>query len=142
MRKITLSVLLILLLSFALAACGGGGDEPAESGGETSSVGDVANGERLFNESIIGAASAPGCITCHSLEPGVVLVGPPQHDVGARAGTRVEGLSAEEYLRQSIVEPNAYIVEGYTADVMHQTYGEELTNTQINDLVAFMLTLQ
>jgi cytochrome c oxidase subunit 2 len=142
MRKITLTILLLLLLSFGLAACGGGDEPAASSGGETSSVGDAANGERLFNQTLIGTASAPGCITCHSLEPGVMLVGPSQSDVGARAATAVAGLSAEEYLRQSIVEPNAHIVEGYTEGVMHQTYGTELTNTQINDLVAFMLTLK
>jgi mono/diheme cytochrome c family protein len=141
MRKLTLTIILLLLLSLGLAACGGG-DEPAESDGETSSVGDVANGERLFNESIIGAASAPGCITCHSLEPGVVLVGPSQSDVGARAETAIEGMSAEDYLRQSIVEPNAHIAEGFTEGVMYQNFGEELTNTQVNDLVAFMLTLK
>ena len=141
MRKLTLTILILLLLSFGLAACGGG-DEPAEGGGESSSAGDAANGERLFNESIIGAASAPGCITCHSLEPGVVLTGPSHSDIGARAETAIEGLSPEDYLRQSIVEPNAHITEGYTEGVMHQTYGEELTNTQINDLVAFMLTLK
>ena len=142
MRKITLTIILLLLFSFAVTACGGGGDEAAESGGETGSVGNAENGERLFNESIIGAASAPGCITCHSLEPGVVIVGPSQSDVGARAETAVAGMSAEEYLRQSIEEPNAHIAEGFTEGVMYQTYGEELTNTQINDLVAFMLTLK
>lgn len=139
MRKVTLTIILLLLLSFGLAACGGG-DEPTESDGETSSVGDAANGERLFNETIIGAASAPGCITCHSLEPGVVIVGPSHSDIGTRAETAVEGMSAEEYLRQSIEEPNAHITEGYTEGVMYQNYGEELTNTQINDLVAFLLT--
>lgn len=141
MRKLTLTILLLLLLSFGLAACGGG-EEASESGGETSSVGDAANGERLFNESIIGSASAPGCVTCHSLEPGVVIVGPSQSDVGARAETAIEGMSAEEYLRQSIVEPDAHIAEGFTEGVMYQNFGTELTNTQINDLVAFMLTLK
>lgn len=143
MRKLNLALLLMLLLSLALVACGGGGDEPeADGGGETSSVGDAANGERLFNESIIGAASAPGCITCHSLEPGVVIVGPSHSDIGARAETAVSGMSPEDYLRQSIVEPNAHITEGYTEGVMYQNFGEELTNSQINDLVAFMLTLK
>ncbi|GJM43032.1 MAG: hypothetical protein DHS20C20_33140 [Ardenticatenaceae bacterium] len=141
MRKFTLTILLLLLLSFGLAACGGG-DEPAESSGETSSVGDVANGERLFKESLIGAASVPGCISCHSLEPGVVLVGPSQADVGARAETAIPGMSAEEYLRQSIVEPDAHLAEGFDAGLMYQNFGEDLTNSQINDLVAFMLTLK
>ncbi len=143
MRKLNLALLLMLLLSLALVACGGGGDEPeAGGGGETSSVGDAANGERLFNESIIGAASAPGCITCHSLEPGVVIVGPSHSDIGTRAETAVPGMSPEDYLRQSIEEPNAHITEGYTEGVMYQNFGEELTNSQINDLVAFMLTLK
>lgn len=140
MRKLTLTILLALLFAFGLTACGGGEEEAADSGGDSGAVGDAANGERLFNESIIGAASAPGCITCHSLEPGVVVVGPSQADVGSRAETAVEGMSAEEYLRESIVDPNAHLAEGFAADLMHQTYGEELTNTQINDLVAFMLT--
>lgn len=141
MRKLTLTLILLLLLSVGLVACGGG-EEAAESGGETSSVGNVENGERLFNESIIGTASAPGCITCHSLEPGVVIVGPSHSDIGTRAETAVPGMSAEDYLRQSIVEPNAHITEGYTEGVMYQTFGEELTNSQINDLVAFLLTLK
>lgn len=142
MRKLTLTILLLLLVSFGLAACGGGDEPAAPSGGETSSVGDAANGERLFNQTLIGTASAPGCITCHSLEPGVVLVGPSHSDIGTRAETAVEGQSPEDYLRESIVEPNAHITEGYTEGLMHQTYGTELTNTQINDLVAFMLTLK
>lgn len=142
MRKLTLMLVMFLLFGFALTACGGGGEETADTGGDSGAVGDAANGERLFNESIIVAASAPGCITCHSLEPGVVIVGPSQSDVGARAATAIEGMSAEEYLRQSIVEPNAHLAEGYTADVMYQNFGEELTNSQINDLVAFMLTLK
>ncbi|GJM41557.1 MAG: hypothetical protein DHS20C20_18390 [Ardenticatenaceae bacterium] len=143
MRKLTLTILLALLFAFGLTACGGGDEEPADGGGETGSVGDAARGEELFNDSIIGAASAPGCITCHSLEPDVVVVGPSQADVGARAATAIEGMSAEDYLRESIVDPDAHLAEGFDSPgLMHQTYGEELTNTQINDLIAFMLTLK
>lgn len=141
MRKLTLTILLALLLSFTLAACGGG-DEPADGGGDSGAVGDAANGERLFNETIIGAASAPGCSTCHSLEPGVVIVGPSQSDVGTRAETAISGMSAEDYLRQSIEEPDAHIAEGFTAGVMYPNFKEDLTTNQINDLVAFMLTLK
>jgi cytochrome c peroxidase len=141
MRKLTVTILLLLLLSLGLAACGGG-DEPAEGGDETSSIGDVANGERLFKGTTIGSAGSPGCSTCHSLEPGVVIVGPSQSDVGTRAETAIPGMSAEEYLRQSIVEPDAHLAEGFDAGLMYQNFGEELTNTQVNDLVAFMLTLK
>ncbi len=140
MRKVLVSIIvLFMLLSFGLVACGGG-DEATDE--EPTPVGDAANGERLFNATTIGAAEAPGCITCHSLEPGVVMVGPSQSDVGTRAETAVAGMSAEEYLRQSIVEPNAHVAEGFVEGVMYQNYGEELTNSQIDDLVAFMLTLK
>lgn len=138
MRK-TILVLLVILSVLALAACGGGGDDTADAG---TAVGNAANGERLFAQATIGPANAPGCITCHSLEEGVVLTGPAQNDVGARAAGRVPGMSAEDYLHESIVDPNAYIVEGFDAGVMYQTFGEELTEEQINDLVAYLLTLQ
>lgn len=137
MRKLFV-VLLVIFAVTALTACGGGGD--AADGGSDSSVGDVRNGERLFAQATIGATNAPGCITCHALD-GTDGTGPSQHDVGVRAVGRIAGVSAEEYLRQSIVEPNAYIVEGYEAGVMHQTYGEDLTESEINDLVAYLLTL-
>ncbi|MEZ4644473.1 MAG: c-type cytochrome [Chloroflexota bacterium] len=138
MRK-TMIVLLVVLSMLLLVACGGGGDEAASDAG--SSVGNAANGEKLFNQATIGPANAPGCVTCHSLEPDVVLTGPSQSDVAVRAAGRVAGMSAEDYIRQSIVEPNAYIVEGFDAGVMYQTYGSELSETEINDLVAYFLTL-
>lgn len=128
--------ILLLVLALALVACGGGGDETADS-----SVGSASRGETLFNQATIGSASAPGCVTCHSLEEGVVIVGPSQYALATRAAGRVAGQSAEEYLHESIVEPNAYIVEGFDSGVMYQTYGEELSEQDINDLVAYMLTL-
>ena len=49
-------------------------------------------------------------------------------------------MSAEEYLRQSILEPDAYIVEGFPAGQMLPNLGEILSPQQIDDLVAFLLT--
>jgi cytochrome c551/c552 len=142
-RKVLLTVL-VLALVMLLAACGGGGGDQAETGdgGGSTSVGDAANGKALYEQTVIGSASAPGCITCHSLEPDVVLVGPSHAGVGARAGTYQEGVSAEAYLRESITDPDAHIVEGFTPGVMYQNYAEDLTARQINDLVAYLLTLQ
>ena len=98
MSKKTLLVLLLGLALLALAACGGGGgndtaEQPAD-GGDVAAVGDAANGERLFSQATIGANNAPGCITCHSLEPDVVIVGPSQAGLATRAQTRVAGVSA------------------------------------------------
>jgi cytochrome c551/c552 len=137
MRK--LSVIFVLLLVLSLVACGGGS---APSGGqeEPAGQGDAAAGEALYNQSLIG--TQPGCMTCHSLEPGVTMVGPSLAVIGAEAGTRVEGVSAEDYLRQSILEPNAFVAEGFAQGLMPAALAGELTAQQVDDLVAFLLTLK
>lgn len=140
MHRRTLLLILLAFTMVALVACGGG-DEPAADEG-AAAVGDASRGEELFKQQTIGPNNSPGCITCHSLEEGVQLVGPAQNDVGARAAGRVAGMSAEDYLRQSIMEPNAHVVEGYDPDVMYQNYGEELSEETVDDLVAYLLTLK
>jgi cytochrome c len=55
------------------------------------------------------------------------------------AATRAEGLSAEEYIRESILNPNNYIVEGYPENVMPQTFGDTLDDQQLEDLTEFLL---
>jgi cytochrome c len=131
MKSKVLMMALLALVVVGLAACGGGDSAPAGETGGPAPVGNVANGEKLFNQPVIGPNSAPGCVTCHSLEEGVVVVGP-----------RVPGQTAEEYLRNSITHPNDYLVEGFAEGVMYQNYAAELTEEQINDLVAYLLTLQ
>ena len=141
MRKFSVLMMLVLGLVLLLAACGGGSDSADNGSGDAASVsGNAANGEKLYKETVIGSASAPGCITCHSLDEGVVLVGPSHAGMGARATGAVAGLSAEEYLEQSITEPNAHITDGYTEGVMYQFYGNDLSDQDIADLVAFLMT--
>lgn len=50
--------------------------------------------------------------------------------------------TAEEFLRESIVNPDAYIAEGFTRGVMYPNYGKQLTGQQIADLVAYLMTLK
>ena len=139
MKKFLLTMLLISTVALFLAACGGG--DSSDSGeAADGAVGNAANGEKLYNQATIGSANAPGCITCHSLEAGVVLVGPSHNGLGTRAATAVDGMTAEEYLTQSIKEPDAHITEGFTAGVMYQNYAQDIPNSQINDIVAFLLT--
>ncbi len=141
MRKFSLIMMLVLALVLALAACGGGSDSADSGGGEAASAGgDAARGEELYLQTVIGEASAPGCVTCHSLEPDVVLVGPSHNGIAQRAVGVEAGLSAEDYLEQSIREPNAHITDGYTEGVMYQFYDDDLTDQQIDDLVAFLMT--
>lgn len=107
---------------------------------DTSLGGDPVAGERLFFQA--GPGTNAGCRVCHSVEEGVVLVGPSLAGVATRAQTRVPGLSAEAYLRQSILDPNAYVVEGFAEGQMLTNLGEILTPGQVDDLVAYLLALE
>lgn len=124
-------LLALSLISTWLAACGG---KSGDGGGSAQA------GEKLFDQAAI--ENQAGCSTCHSLDVDVILVGPSLAGVANRAGERVADLSAEEYLRQSIIDPDAYTVEGFTASVMPLVWSSVLTEEQVNDLVAFLLTLK
>lgn len=139
MLKRSLLLLAISLSLMGLVACGGNEDNAS---GEPEPVGDAANGEMLFAQPLIGVNNAPGCITCHSLQPDVTIVGPSQAGVGARAETRVPGQTAEQYLRNSILHPDEFLVEGFAPGLMYQNYDTDLATETVDDLVAYMLTLQ
>jgi hypothetical protein len=53
------------------------------------------------------------CVTCHTLGKSGALRFPDLEGIGARAGSRIPGLSDVEYLAQSLYEPNVYIVPGF-----------------------------
>lgn len=137
MRK--LAVFLMVLLVLSLVACGG---ESAPAGGdaEPAGPGDAAAGKAIFNQSLIGTQA--GCMTCHSLEPGVAMVGPSLGTIGTDAGSRVSGVSAEDFLRKAITEPDADIAEGFAAGIMPAALANELSAQEVNDLIAFLLTLK
>ena len=86
------------------------------------------------------------CFACHNLdarqadEPG--LTGPNMADLYERAGSRVEGMTAEEYVYQSIVEPRAYVVATYDGPEigkMPENFAEKLSEEEIQNLVAWLL---
>jgi cytochrome c551/c552 len=83
-----------------------------------------------------------GCSACHSLDEGVKVVGPSWYDLGNHAATRVAGESAPLYLYNSIVLPNQYILEGFLANLMPQTYADQLSEQEMADLIAYLLTLR
>lgn len=80
-----------------------------------------------------------GCTGCHthaSFPNARMQVGPDLTAVAERAGTRVTGLDARAYVRQSLRDPGAYRVAGYSA-VMPDL---RLTDEQIDSLTAFLLS--
>jgi cytochrome c oxidase subunit 2 len=123
--KKNLSLLFVLLLAttIVLTACGGGGGETTDSAAKA--------GEELFAQTVIG--SQAGCITCHSLDAGVVIVGPSMDGIGNKG---------EDYLKESILDPDAKLADGFPAGTMPQVWGDELTSEQVDQLVAYLLTLK
>lgn len=103
--------------------------------------GDPVRGRHLFFSPTIGSNNALGCIACHSIERDIVIVGPSMFGIARRADIAVPGLSGEQYLRQSIVDPDAFIVQGFNGGIMYDNYSNVLTETQIDDLVSFLMTL-
>ena len=81
-----------------------------QDSGQLASAGlaEAKTGDQIF--------TAAGCAGCHTFEP---------------------GKSAEEYVRESIEDPSAFIVKGYS-NVMPQFKGK-LTDQQIQALVQYIL---
>lgn len=95
----------------------------------------VAAGEELFS-------GAGGCTACHGLgtrAPNVRTDHQGEGPIGARCDDRVDGQSCKQYLYESMVDPAAYLVEGFGPIMPPQD--RILTNNQIWALVAYMESL-
>ena len=103
-------------------------------------VRDPENGKLLF-ETFQEAANY-ACSTCHSVISEDTLVGPGLLNIKARALERVAGQSAAEYIYESIVKPDLYLVEGFDAELMPENWMEIYSNIEIFDMVAYLLTLE
>ena len=102
---------------------------------------DVEAGAALFNKEFNTALGPFRCVTCHNIDSDDPLAGPGMLSLPERVGSRVDGQSAEVYLYNSIVDPNAYIAEDYNEGVMPMNYADILTEDQIFQLSAYMLSL-
>ena len=87
------------------------------------------------------AAFITTCGICHTVaDAGTTgTIGPELSHIGTVAATRT-GLSAEEYIRQSIEEPGAFIAPEYTPLM---TAGlKDVLGGDFEDVVAYLLTLE
>lgn len=119
------------------------GARPVEAGESP-----IALGEKVFR------TASPACNACHSVAPGVNMAGPTLAGVRSRAeqtlaggGYRGKATDVAGYIRESIVEPSAHLVQGamYSAEgvsFMPNTYGQALSPEQMDQLVAYLMTLQ
>ena len=93
------------------------------------STGDAIAGEQLFSDN--------GCTACHSTGE-ETIIGPGLAGIYVRAGQRTS-LDAEAYIEESIREPGAFVVDGFTAGLMPAF--DDLTASEITDMVAYLKTL-
>ncbi|MBX3015760.1 MAG: c-type cytochrome [Caldilineaceae bacterium] len=85
-----------------------------------------------------------GCGGCHNLDlpQAANSLGQPGPNFGnlpETAGERVPGEDATTYVHNSIVNPNEYVNEGYIAGIMPQTFGEQMSEEELNSLVSWLL---
>jgi cytochrome c5 len=134
-----------------IAACGGAAPAPtattaapqattapvATTAPSPDNGGGDGDGEALF----LGKGI---CYTCHIIE-GVSegLIGPDLTHIGTDAATRRPGVSAQDYITESIREPEAFVAEGIeraTPGLMTTAITANLSDSEVNALVEFLLT--
>lgn len=76
------------------------------------------------------AVTKYACTACHALLDSQSPVGPPLTDVGAR-------LTPKE-IRQSIIDPNAVITEGYASNMMPLDFADRMTVRELEMIVEFL----
>jgi cytochrome c oxidase subunit 2 len=110
----------------ATAAVPGGGGAAAKPANA------AALGKQLFTQN--------GCGGCHTLAKAGAsgTVGPNLDNVLADAAKYAKGRSPADYVRQSIVSPNAFVVPGFPRGTMPQNFAQQLTPQQIDALVVFL----
>jgi len=126
-----------LIIGLALlAACG--------AASEDGPYGDFARGQKLFRgEEKLRSDSMEACTDCHSdVVGGESPIGQNLSNIGVRAATTVPGQTAVSYLRTAIVAPDAHLAGGFQEGIMPRNYPALLSEQDINDLIAYMLTLQ
>ena len=106
----------------------------------TSAAGDPVKGKGYF-ETIRSEVNF-ACATCHYANSESQLIGPGLLNIDTRAETRVAGEAAYDYIYASIVNPSAFVVPGFPDQLMPQTYGEIWSEQEINDIIAYLMTLK
>ncbi len=122
------------------------------------SMGDPENGQVLFTTIIPQTGFA--CSTCHRVDSAETLIGPgllniadPAHDPAlhehgesdheATETPQIERTMDEvvDYIRTSILHPSDFVVPGFPDLLMPQVYEQLLSEQEINDLIAYLITL-
>jgi mono/diheme cytochrome c family protein len=118
--------------------------EPTEAV-ETDAAGNPEDGAVLF-EVVVGS-SGHTCKTCHNPDEPVPGLGPYLYGIATVADTRIDGLSAEEYLYQSITDPRTFVappqgdLDEWPNNLMPEDWLVYLGDEGVQDVIAYLLTL-
>jgi mono/diheme cytochrome c family protein len=112
----------------AFAAAKSGDDQGALA---SAGLAQAKTGEQIF--------TAAGCAGCHTFGPAGSngTIGPDLDDLQAAATKYAKGQTPEEYVRESIVQPDAFLVPGF-GNAMPSFEGR-LTDEQIQTLTDYLL---
>ena len=102
---------------------------PSGGGGGS---GDAAAGKAVF--------ASNGCAACHTFKPASATgtIGPDLDSAPASDAKADGNMDLTAFIKESIVDPDAYIAKGYSKGIMPTNFGSSLSAKQINDLVAFI----
>jgi cytochrome c oxidase subunit 2 len=84
-----------------------------------------------------------GCIACHTLD-GSQGVGPTWSGLFDSERLLEDGttvIANDQYLRESILNPGAKIVDGYQ-NIMPSNFSDQMDDEKIDDVIAFIKSLQ
>jgi cytochrome c oxidase subunit 2 len=100
-----------------------------DAGTKAAAAGGADQGESIF--------AANGCGSCHTFEPAGATgkIGPDLDDIKGEAAKA--GQPPAEFVRTSIVEPDAHVAAGYPPGVMPKTYST-LPKDQVDALVQYL----
>ncbi|HET7571957.1 MAG TPA: cytochrome c [Gaiellaceae bacterium] len=108
---------------------------PATTAATTTSA--AAAGNPTAGKSVFASA---GCGSCHTFQPaGTSGAVGPDLDSKPTEDAQKANMQLAAFVHESIVDPNAYISSGYPKGIMPETYGDQLSKTQLDDLVAFIV---
>lgn len=105
--------------------------KPAEA---KKAEGDVAAGQKVF--------VSKTCTTCHTVKKvpeAKGTIGPDLDGLYARAGSRKPGTSADDYIKESIENPTAFVVAGFQPAM--PPLRSTMSDQEYKDLQAFLHSL-
>ena len=82
-----------------------------------------------------------GCAGCHAIDPNstATMTGPNLGLLSEVAATRKPDLNAVDYIHESIVNPGAFVVEGFQSGLMPPNFAERMSDEEINSLIDWLL---